>query len=152
MSRCIEKGRCSSASIWAPPTSRSTPTRQPCAAWASFWWPRPMARRPRQSNRPMPPDMPRLAITPAELATLCIDLVPVRVICGREGCLPELFRSQYFCQREDHACFDLAEPIPGATTQALAQVAKERKVVVIAPIFERRAAGVYHNSAAVIDA
>src|SRR5574337_465887 len=67
-------------------------------------------------------------------------------------CLPELFRSQYFCQREDHACFDLAEAIPGATTQALAQVAKERKVVVIAPIFERRAAGVYHNSAAVIDA
>jgi len=67
-------------------------------------------------------------------------------------CLPELFRTQYFCQREDAACFDLAETIPGPTTGALAKIAKEHSVVVIAPIFERRAAGVYHNSAAVIDA
>ena len=63
-------------------------------------------------------------------------------------CLPELFRTQYFCQREDAALFDLAEPVPGPTTQALGRVAKEKQVVVIAPIFERRAAGVYHNSAA----
>lgn len=67
-------------------------------------------------------------------------------------CLPELFRTQYFCQREDAACFDLAEPVPGPTTQAMGRIAKEKKVVVIAPVFERRAAGVYHNSAAVIDA
>ena len=67
-------------------------------------------------------------------------------------CLPELFRTQYFCQREDAACFDLAEPVPGATTEALGKVAEEEGVVVIAPVFERRAAGVYHNSAAVIDA
>ena len=67
-------------------------------------------------------------------------------------CLPELFRSQYFCQVEDAAFFDLAEPVPGPTTDALAQVAKEKQVAVIAPIFERRASGVYHNSAAVIDA
>ena len=67
-------------------------------------------------------------------------------------CLPELFRSQYFCQREDAALFDLAEPVPGPTTQALGKIAKEKQVVVIAPIFERRAAGVYHNSAAIIDA
>ena len=66
-------------------------------------------------------------------------------------CLPELFRTQYFCQREDAALFDLAEPVPGPTTQALGRVAKEKQVVVIAPIFERRAAGVYHNSAAIID-
>ncbi|HVA00414.1 MAG TPA: nitrilase-related carbon-nitrogen hydrolase, partial [Terriglobia bacterium] len=67
-------------------------------------------------------------------------------------CLPELFRSRYFCQREDSEAFDLAEPIPGPTTQALGNVAQKAKVVLIAPVFERRAAGIYHNSAAVIDA
>ena len=67
-------------------------------------------------------------------------------------CLPELFRSRYFCQREDVALFDLAETVPGPTTEALGNVAEARGVVVIAPVFERRAAGVYHNSAAVIDA
>ena len=67
-------------------------------------------------------------------------------------CLPELFRSRYFCQREDVAMFDLAEPVPGPTTEILSAVARRRGVVVIAPLFERRAAGVYHNSAAVIDA
>ncbi len=67
-------------------------------------------------------------------------------------CLPELFRSQYFCQREDAASFDLAEPVPGPTTRALGQVARQLRIVVIAPVFERRAPGLYHNSAAVIDA
>jgi N-carbamoylputrescine amidase len=67
-------------------------------------------------------------------------------------CLPELFRSQYFCQREDAALFDLAEPVPGTTTEALSALAKEARIVIVAPIFERRAAGVYHNSAAIIDA
>jgi N-carbamoylputrescine amidase len=67
-------------------------------------------------------------------------------------CLPELFRSQYFCQREDAALFDLAEPVPGPSTEALGKVAKRKQVVVIAPVFERRAAGVYHNSAVIIDA
>jgi N-carbamoylputrescine amidase len=75
---------------------------------------------------------------------------------AREGaeliCLPELFRSLYFCQREDPAFFDLAETIPGPSTEALSRVAKKTSVVIIAPIFERRAAGVYHNSAVVIDA
>src|SRR5437870_5314943 len=67
-------------------------------------------------------------------------------------CLPELFRSQYFAQREDPALFDLAEPVPGPSTAALGKVAKQAGVVVIAPVFERRDAGLYHNSAAVIDA
>ena len=67
-------------------------------------------------------------------------------------CLPELFRSQYFCQREDVALFDLAETVPGPTTETLGKVAKARGVVIVAPLFERRAPGVYHNSAAVIDA
>ncbi len=66
-------------------------------------------------------------------------------------CLPELFRSQYFCQREDHAAFDLAESIPGPTTDALSSLAKEQDVVIVAPVFERRAPGLYHNSAVILD-
>src|SRR6202035_447557 len=65
-------------------------------------------------------------------------------------CLPELFRAQYFCQREDVALFDLAEPIPGPSTERLSAVAREEHVVVIASLFERRAAGLYHNTAAMI--
>ena len=67
-------------------------------------------------------------------------------------CLPELFRTLYIGQREDHALFDLAEPVPGPTTEALGRVASEAGVVVIASLFERRAAGLYHNTAAVIEA
>ena len=66
-------------------------------------------------------------------------------------CLPELFQTQYFCQREDAALFDLAESIPGPTTARLSDVAKQLKVVLIASMFERRAAGVYHNTAVMID-
>lgn len=67
-------------------------------------------------------------------------------------CLPELFRTRYFCQGEDAERFDLAETIPGPSTEALSTIARDRKVVVVAPLFERRAPGLYHNSAAVIDA
>jgi N-carbamoylputrescine amidase len=67
-------------------------------------------------------------------------------------CLPELFRSRYFCQTEDADAFDLAESVPGPTTEALGKVAKKLSVVLIAPVFERRAPGLYHNSAAIIDA
>ncbi len=67
-------------------------------------------------------------------------------------CLQELFRTAYFPQTEDPALFDLAEPIPGPTTEAMGELAAELGIVIIAPIFERRAAGIYHNSAAVIDA
>lgn len=66
-------------------------------------------------------------------------------------CLPELFRSQYFCQTEDATLFDLAETVPGPTTQALGKVAKKLKIVIVAPVFERRAPGLYHNSAAILD-
>jgi N-carbamoylputrescine amidase len=66
--------------------------------------------------------------------------------------LPELFRSQYFCQREDPSLFELAEQIPGPTTEHLAAVARKASAVVIAPVFERRAPGLYHNSAVIIDA
>ncbi len=67
-------------------------------------------------------------------------------------CLQELFRSLYFCQRQDPSLFDLAESIPGPTTEAIAKVARETGTVVVASLFERRAPGVYHNTAAVIDA
>jgi N-carbamoylputrescine amidase len=66
-------------------------------------------------------------------------------------CLQELFRSRYFCQKEDVALFRLAEPIPGPTTGALAKVARERKVAIVASLFEKRADGVYHNTAVVLD-
>ena len=67
-------------------------------------------------------------------------------------CTQELFRSQYFCQREDHGNFKLAEPVPGPSTVAFQKLAKKYEVVVIASLFEKRAAGVYHNTAAIIDA
>ena len=67
-------------------------------------------------------------------------------------CLQELFGSLYFCQTEDHACFDLAEPIPGPSTERLCAVAKELGVVLVASLFEKRAEGLYHNTAAIIDA
>ena len=67
-------------------------------------------------------------------------------------CTQELFRSQYFCQTEDHRVFDLAEPIPGPSTERLAPLAKELGVVIVASLFERRAAGLYHNTAVVLDA
>jgi N-carbamoylputrescine amidase len=70
---------------------------------------------------------------------------------ARLVCLPELFRAQYFCQREDHALFDIAESIPGPSTKALSEVVREHKLVVIASLFERRAPGLYHNTAAVLD-
>jgi N-carbamoylputrescine amidase len=67
-------------------------------------------------------------------------------------CLPELFRTQYFCQREDADLFDLAEPIPGPTTERLAAVARECRTALVVSLFERRAAGLYHNTAVVLDA
>jgi len=67
-------------------------------------------------------------------------------------CTQELFRSQYFCQSEDHKYFQLAEPIPGPSTEAFQALARRKRVVVIASLFEKRAAGVYHNTAAIIDA
>jgi N-carbamoylputrescine amidase len=67
-------------------------------------------------------------------------------------CLPELFRSRYFCQSEDAVHFDLAEPVPGPTTEALCKLAASLDVAIIAPVFERRAEGLYHNTAVTIDA
>jgi N-carbamoylputrescine amidase len=67
-------------------------------------------------------------------------------------CTQELFRSQYFCQSEDHKFFQLAEPIPGPSSEAFQNFARKHGVVVIASLFEKRASGLYHNTAAIIDA
>jgi N-carbamoylputrescine amidase len=79
----------------------------------------------------------------------------IREAAGRGAqiiCLPELFKSIYFCQTEDHANFGLAEKVPGPTTDRLGALARELEVVLIASLFERRAPGVYHNTTAIIDA
>lgn len=79
----------------------------------------------------------------------------IREAAGRGAqivCLQELFRSQYFCREENTALFDLAEPVPGPTSQSFTQLAGELGIVIVGSIFERRAAGVYHNTALVIDA
>jgi N-carbamoylputrescine amidase len=89
---------------------------------------------------------------PAGNLARCID--GIREAVGRGAGLvltQELFRTRYFCQREDAAAFDLAEPIPGPTTEALAALAAELGVVVVASLFERRAPGLYHNTAVVLD-
>ena len=67
-------------------------------------------------------------------------------------CLPELFRSQYFCQTEDHKNFELAEEVPGRSTSELQRLSQELGVVIVASLFEKRRAGVFHNTAAIIDA
>ncbi len=78
----------------------------------------------------------------------------LRAAAGRGAqlaCLPELFRTQYFCQVEDASLFDLAEPVNGPTTEALSAVARETNMVIVGSIFERRAPGLYHNTAVVLD-
>ncbi len=67
-------------------------------------------------------------------------------------CLPEMYRTLYFCQSQDYAQFETAEPIPGPSTAMLSALAKQHQVVIIAPLFEKRADGLYHNTIAVIDA
>jgi len=74
-------------------------------------------------------------------------------VAARQGaklvCLQELFRSLYFCQKEDYECFDLAETIPGPTTRLLSQAAKKHKITLVSSLFEKRTGGLYHNTAVV---
>ena len=95
----------------------------------------------------------KMSADPAANLKRAVDAVAEAAALGaRAVCLPELFRSPYFCQREDAQLFDLAESVPGPSTEALGRAARQAGVVVVAPLFERRAPGLYHNSAAVIDA
>jgi len=95
------------------------------------------------------------ACSPEPEANLSKTLAQIEQAC-RDGaqiiCTQELFRSQYFCQTEDHAFFELAESIPGPSTAALQKLAAKHQVVLIASLFEKRAAGLYHNTAVVVDA
>ena len=97
----------------------------------------------------------QMSATPQPEENLRRAIDRVREAAGRGAqivCLPELFQTQYFCQREDAALFDLAEPIPGPTTAKLSELAKSLGIVLIASLFERRTAGVYHNTAVIFDA
>ena len=90
---------------------------------------------------------------PADNLRLTLDRVDQSAKDGAQIiCTQELFRSLYFCQEENHAHFGLAESIPGPSTEAFAKIARRRKVVIVASLFERRAAGLYHNTAVVFDA
>ncbi len=94
----------------------------------------------------------RCTLDPAENLRKAIAGVREARARGAElVCLQELFRSQYFCQTEDHSHFALAEPVPGPSTEALSKLAAELGVVIVASLFERRAEGLYHNTAAIID-
>jgi N-carbamoylputrescine amidase len=94
----------------------------------------------------------RTTADPADnLRRACDRLREAARLGAQVACLPELFRTPYFCQVQDPSRFDLAEPIPGPTTHALSDVARETSLVVVGSIFERRTAGIYHNTAVVID-
>jgi N-carbamoylputrescine amidase len=108
-----------------------------------------------QDQRKFTVGLIQMAMSPSPVENLERAVARVEEAAGAGAqviCLPELFRSQYFCQREDAALFDLAEPVPGPTTEALGKIARQARVVIVAPLFERRAPGLYHNSLAVIDA
>ena len=95
----------------------------------------------------------RCAVDPAVNLAAAVKHVRAAAKKGAQVvCLPELFRSRYFCQAEDHASFALAEPIPGPSTATLGKLAREIGIVIVASLFERRAAGVYHNTVVVLDA
>jgi N-carbamoylputrescine amidase len=88
----------------------------------------------------------------ANLATVLPRIRAAADKGARIVCLQELFRSRYFCQSEDHRNFKLAETIPGPSTEVLGKIAQDAKLVIVASLFEKRSAGVYHNTAVVIDA
>ena len=94
----------------------------------------------------------RMGVDPGENLARAIDGVRAAAAQGATlVCLPELFRSRYFCQSEDSAFFDLAEPVPGPSTATLERLAKELRITLVASLFERRAPGLFHNTAAVLD-
>jgi N-carbamoylputrescine amidase len=97
----------------------------------------------------------QMRMGPEPEANFAAAIAQIRAAAGRGAnvvCLPELFRTQYFCQREELALFDLAEPIPGPSTTRLSALARELRVVIIASLFERRAPGLYHNTAVTLNA
>lgn len=107
------------------------------------------------ANQPFTVGLVQMAVSSTAEQTVAEAIERVREAHARGAqivCLQELFNSPYFCKRQQCERFDLAEPIPGPTVERMQAVAKELEIVLIVPIFERQAAGVYRNSAAVIDA
>ena len=105
-----------------------------------------------QSKRNVPVALIQMACAPQPEKNLKHALE--RIAAAARGgaklvCLQELFRSLYFCQKEDYGCFDLAETIPGPTTKALSQAAKKHKITLVSSLFEKRTGGLYHNTAVV---
>lgn len=107
------------------------------------------------TNKPFMLGLVQMRMTSDQEANLhhACELVERAAKLGAQAvCLPELFRSHYFCQKEDHLFFDWAESISGQTTLVLAKIAQRLGIVIIGSIFERRAAGIYHNTVIVFDA
>jgi N-carbamoylputrescine amidase len=109
-----------------------------------------MSQIPGPKSRKYKVGLIQMKMTADPAANLAAALAKVREAADKGAnviCLPELFQAQYFCQREDTQLFNLAESIPGPSTEAIGAVARETHTVVIASLFERRAAGLYHNTA-----
>src|SRR5215216_4310180 len=107
------------------------------------------------SNAPFTVSIIQDAATDDTAATLAASVARVREAAARGAqivCLKELFNAPYFCKSQKCERFDIAEPIPGPTTDVMQALAKELGIVLIVPLFERQTAGVYRNSAAIIDA
>ena len=104
------------------------------------------------TNRKVPVALIQMGCSPQPEKNLKNALDRIAV-AARQGaklvCLQELFRSLYFCQKEDYECFDLAETIPGPTTRLLSQAAKKHKITLVSSLFEKRTGGLYHNTAVV---
>src|SRR5271154_607357 len=95
----------------------------------------------------------RCQAQPAASMARAVELIRQAALDGADIiCLPELFLTHYFCQKMDPALFDLAESTPGPSSEALSGLAKSLDKVIVASLFERRAAGIYHNTAIVLDA
>jgi len=121
-------------------------------------------KRPARSPRPPNPRRPASTVVIGLVQTRCGSdaarnfraTAAAIELAARAGaqivCTQELFRSQYFCQSEDYTNFHLAEPIPGPSTRSLARLARKHRIVLVAALFEKRAPGIYHNAAAVLDA
>ncbi len=107
---------------------------------------------PKKSPSGLPVALLQMAMSadPKKNLPLAVDRITAAAKQGAELiCLPELFRSLYFCQKEDYRCFDLAEPIPGPTTDLLSKLCKKLKVTLVSSHFEERTGGLYHNTAVV---
>ena len=122
---------------------------------STAWAPRSSGKQPMTISRVVPVAVIQQRASEDLAENLAGTLAAIEEAAQRGAkiiCTQELFRSKYFCQSEDYRYFDLAEPIPGPSSRALCAVAKKHNVVIVGSLFEKRAAGLYHNTAVVIDA